>query len=170
MLILLSFIFILSLIFFNLSHPLAMGLTLLVQTTLISITSGLVNKTFWFSYLLFLIFLGGMLVLFIYVSSLASNEQFILNNYFLFIIFFLLLLFLFFFFMMDPLLLNNKIQISYSSFIYPLNSSMLSELTSTLYNSPSMMLTLFIISYLLLTLLIIVKIMMIFSSPLQLSN
>ena len=50
-----------------------MGLTLLIQTILVSIISGLITKTFWFSYILFLVFLGGILVLFIYVTSLASN-------------------------------------------------------------------------------------------------
>lgn len=33
-------------------------------------------SSFWFSYVLFLVFLGGILVLFLYVTSLASNEIF----------------------------------------------------------------------------------------------
>nr|QNV11699.1 NADH dehydrogenase subunit 6 [Rhamphomyia barbata] len=65
-----------SFIFMQMNHPLAMGLMLLMQTFLICLITGLMTKSFWFSYILFLIFLGGMLVLFIYVTSLASNEMF----------------------------------------------------------------------------------------------
>merc|ERR1712198_806681 len=66
----------LSLFFTRLSHPLAIGLALLSQTILICLITGLSSSSFWFSYILFLIFLGGILVLFIYVTSLASNEMF----------------------------------------------------------------------------------------------
>lgn len=62
-------------IFISLSHPLSLGLMLVIQTILIAIFSGLLINSFWFSYLLILIFLGGLLILFIYVSTLASNEQ-----------------------------------------------------------------------------------------------
>nr|UUJ36794.1 NADH dehydrogenase subunit 6 [Epeorus sp. 01 ZXM-2022a] len=62
--------------FLNMSHPLAMGLMLLCQTLLMALITGLLAPSFWFSYILFLVFLGGMLILFIYVTSLASNEMF----------------------------------------------------------------------------------------------
>nr|DAA06218.1 TPA_exp: truncated NADH dehydrogenase subunit 6 [Drosophila persimilis] len=78
-LILYSLILTTSIIFLNMIHPLAMGLTLLIQTIFICLISGLMTKSFWYSYILFLIFLGGMLVLFIYVTSLASNEMFNLS-------------------------------------------------------------------------------------------
>jgi NADH-ubiquinone oxidoreductase chain 6 len=57
-----------------LSHPLAIGLTLIIQTALVAAAAGIIARTFWFSYLLVLIFLGGILILFIYVSALAPNE------------------------------------------------------------------------------------------------
>lgn len=68
-----------ALIFLNLSHPVALGLVLILHTLLISGVTGLVAGNFWFSYVLFLVFLGGVLVLFIYITSLASNEKFNLN-------------------------------------------------------------------------------------------
>jgi len=68
--------FICSSIFSTIKHPLAMGLILLIQTIFICLLRGLLIKSFWFSYILFLIFIGGILVLFIYVTSLASNEIF----------------------------------------------------------------------------------------------
>lgn len=65
-----------AVVFINLNHPIRLGLALIVHTLLVSAATGLVGGHFWFSYILFLVFLGGVLVLFIYITSLASNEKF----------------------------------------------------------------------------------------------
>nr|QJQ25929.1 NADH dehydrogenase subunit 6 [Niphades castanea] len=65
-----------SMIFMFLNHPMSLGCILLIQTILISISSGYFYYNFWFSYILFLIMIGGMLVMFIYMTSIASNEKF----------------------------------------------------------------------------------------------
>nr|YP_009045452.1 NADH dehydrogenase subunit 6 [Bhagadatta austenia]AHA03803.1 NADH dehydrogenase subunit 6 [Bhagadatta austenia] len=65
-----------SITLFFVNHPFSMGLMILLQTFLTCLLSGLIINTYWFSYILFLTFLGGLLVLFIYVSSVASNELF----------------------------------------------------------------------------------------------
>jgi len=52
---------------------------LILQTLLVALISGLIIDRFWFSYILVLIFLGGILILFIYVAALASNEQINMN-------------------------------------------------------------------------------------------
>nr|ALO77069.1 NADH deshydrogenase subunit 6 [Priacma serrata] len=62
------------------THPLSMGLTLLIQVLLTSMLMMLMTSYSWFSYILFLIMVGGMLVLFIYMTSLASNEMFTLSK------------------------------------------------------------------------------------------
>nr|YP_009627367.1 NADH dehydrogenase subunit 6 [Metopograpsus frontalis]QCC70816.1 NADH dehydrogenase subunit 6 [Metopograpsus frontalis] len=157
----------LSVLFTQLSHPLAMGLTLLIQTILISITAGLSMHSFWISYILFLVFLGGMLVLFIYVTSIASNEPLVIISSFIFIflsIFGLSFLCIF----LDPML------ISYPTSLPIMDSP--SFFISTpfvinwIYNTPSMLFTIFIISYLLLMLLVVVKIVTLFKGPLRLSH
>nr|YP_009236636.1 NADH dehydrogenase subunit 6 [Telchinia jodutta]AMJ17100.1 NADH dehydrogenase subunit 6 [Telchinia jodutta] len=71
-----ALIFFLCLFMFFTNHPLSMGMMILSQTLFMCILSGMLINTYWFSYILFLIFLGGLLVLFIYVSSIASNELF----------------------------------------------------------------------------------------------
>lgn len=68
-----------AIIFINLSHPVGLGLTLILHTLLIRGVTGLASGNFWFSYVLFLVFLGGVLVLFIYITRLASNEKFTLD-------------------------------------------------------------------------------------------
>nr|YP_009863735.1 NADH dehydrogenase subunit 6 [Neilupotamon xinganense]QKE31066.1 NADH dehydrogenase subunit 6 [Neilupotamon xinganense] len=155
-----------SLLFTRMIHPLAMGLNLLIQTILISISAGLTTYSFWFSYTLFLIFLGGMLVLFIYVASLASNEFFFLPVVsFPFILTSVMIIMVFFF--LDPTpftplssLPNSSIN-AYSSTAYT---------TSWIFNTPSLYFTIFIISYLLLTLLVVVKIINLFKGPLRSIN
>nr|AYW52217.1 NADH dehydrogenase subunit 6 [Amarygmini sp. ACP-2013] len=69
----------LTMMFMFMMHPLSMGLILLCQTILISMLTGNLNQNFWFSYILFLIMIGGMLILFMYMTSIASNEKFKLN-------------------------------------------------------------------------------------------
>jgi NADH-ubiquinone oxidoreductase chain 6 len=51
-----------------------------LQTIITFLIRGLINKRFWFQYILFIVFVGGMLVLFIYLTRLASNECFV-NSY-----------------------------------------------------------------------------------------
>nr|YP_008080716.1 NADH dehydrogenase subunit 6 [Artemia tibetiana]YP_010735568.1 NADH dehydrogenase subunit 6 [Artemia sorgeloosi]AFP72840.1 NADH dehydrogenase subunit 6 [Artemia tibetiana]AFP72853.1 NADH dehydrogenase subunit 6 [Artemia tibetiana]UZP16830.1 NADH dehydrogenase subunit 6 [Artemia tibetiana]UZP16843.1 NADH dehydrogenase subunit 6 [Artemia tibetiana]UZP16856.1 NADH dehydrogenase subunit 6 [Artemia tibetiana] len=70
----LSFIVIVSMLMLLLNHPLAFIMSLFAQTLLVCIS--LKNISLWISLILFLIFLGGILVMFIYVSSLSANEKF----------------------------------------------------------------------------------------------
>nr|BCW03078.1 NADH dehydrogenase subunit 6 [Daphnia pulex]BCW03091.1 NADH dehydrogenase subunit 6 [Daphnia pulex]BCW03104.1 NADH dehydrogenase subunit 6 [Daphnia pulex]BCW03117.1 NADH dehydrogenase subunit 6 [Daphnia pulex]BCW03130.1 NADH dehydrogenase subunit 6 [Daphnia pulex] len=57
------------------SHPLLMGLIILIITFMVAATLGLGGLSSWLSYVLVLILLGGLLVIFIYISLLASNEN-----------------------------------------------------------------------------------------------
>jgi len=75
------------LIFPILSHPLAIGVNLILSTLLIAATIGICFTNFWISYTLFLILLGALLVVFVYLSLLASNEKFKINNRYLVIMF-----------------------------------------------------------------------------------
>nr|QKN22823.1 NADH dehydrogenase subunit 6 [Linshcosteus costalis] len=65
-----------SITFMLTKHPLSMGLTLIIQTILIAMMTGMMINMFWFSYILVISMLSGMLVLFIYMASVASNEKF----------------------------------------------------------------------------------------------
>nr|YP_009110447.1 NADH dehydrogenase subunit 6 [Clibanarius infraspinatus]CEH27546.1 NADH dehydrogenase subunit 6 [Clibanarius infraspinatus] len=166
----LPFIVILSLLFTQLKHPLSAGFTLLIQTALISIATGLFNYSYWFSYILFLVFLGGMLVLFIYVTSLASNEKFNMKNSFN-IILLLTLMIALLMALLDPLVLSNKINIDTSSLLNThLDLTNAIVTITAIYNSPTASFTLLIISYLLLALLVIVKVMNLSSGPLRMST
>nr|YP_010265195.1 NADH dehydrogenase subunit 6 [Charybdis hellerii]UIP56980.1 NADH dehydrogenase subunit 6 [Charybdis hellerii] len=159
-------ILILSLLFTRLTHPLSMGLTLLIQTILISLTTGLSTYSYWFSYILFMIFLGGMLVLFIYVTSLASNESFYFSYSILTISLSGLILIMPLTFLWDSLLNGFMTQLPLSSLNMESSNVFI---ISWIYSANLMNFTLFIILYLLLTLIVVVKITNLFKGPLRLS-
>nr|YP_009349880.1 NADH dehydrogenase subunit 6 [Pseudorhynchus crassiceps]AQM40028.1 NADH dehydrogenase subunit 6 [Pseudorhynchus crassiceps] len=161
-----------SLIFTQINHPLAITLTIIIQTLLVAIITGLSTSSFWFSYILFLVFLGGMLVLFIYISSLASNELFSISVKYLSITLMLItLLFIL------SLSIDYMYQLNINSDMITLNNSLISSIPNNsnlnlmkLYNNPTNYITLMLVSYLLLTLIVIVKITNIFYGPLRQKN
>nr|ADP22139.1 NADH dehydrogenase subunit 6 [Anastrepha ludens]ADP22141.1 NADH dehydrogenase subunit 6 [Anastrepha ludens]ADP22145.1 NADH dehydrogenase subunit 6 [Anastrepha ludens]ADP22153.1 NADH dehydrogenase subunit 6 [Anastrepha ludens]ADP22155.1 NADH dehydrogenase subunit 6 [Anastrepha ludens] len=161
-----------SLIFIQMNHPLAMGLMLLIQTLQICLLTGLMTKSFWFSYVLFLIFLGGVLVLFIYVTSLASNEMFSLSmkTAFSFMLIFILLMNISWF--MDKSYISSFIQNNEMQTMINLNT--FTEENSLnlhkLYNYPTNLITVLLMNYLLITLIAVVKITKLFHGPLRLMN
>uniref|UniRef100_UPI00300227E1 NADH dehydrogenase subunit 6 n=1 Tax=Mesyatsia karakorum TaxID=3111802 RepID=UPI00300227E1 len=162
----------LSIIFTQMSHPLAMGMMLLLQTLVICLLTGFMTQSFWFSYILFLVFLGGLLVLFIYVTSLASNEMFSLSTKMVTFIVVPFSAMTFVCLFLDPVFWLTNL----------LNSDMLSVLSITsyseecipslmkLYNQPTGYITLMLVLYLFLTLIAVVKITSIFSGPLRQKN
>nr|AIT96953.1 NADH dehydrogenase subunit 6 [Togoperla sp. KW-2014] len=170
-LLLLSSSLILALIFTQMSHPLAVGLMLLIQTFIVTLITGFMTQSFWFSYILFLVFLGGLLVLFIYVTSLASNEMFSLSFTTLCMMALPFFLTMIIFTFMDPFPFTQSIM---NIDIYPsLSASHHLELAFSLlklYNNPTNMLTLMLVLYLFLTLIAVVKVTKILSGPLRLKN
>jgi NADH-ubiquinone oxidoreductase chain 6 len=69
------------------SHPLLLSLLLIVLTLLVIINSYNSNNIMWFSFIICLIYLGGVLILFVYVSSFLPNfkvSTFYLGSFFFF--------------------------------------------------------------------------------------
>nr|YP_010895324.1 NADH dehydrogenase subunit 6 [Victoriana melanorrhina]WJW73915.1 NADH dehydrogenase subunit 6 [Victoriana melanorrhina] len=171
-LILYIMILMLAFMFMQMNHPLSMGIMLLIQTMMICCISGLMTKSFWFSYILFLIFVGGMLVLFIYVTSLASNEMFTLSMKMLLLLLVNMMIMTILMIFMDKMILmfnslnNEMISISL------LNSYILENTLNLnkLYNYPTNIITILLINYLLITLIATVKITKLFYGPLRSMN
>nr|YP_009441783.1 NADH dehydrogenase subunit 6 [Tetratoma fungorum]AOY39328.1 NADH dehydrogenase subunit 6 [Tetratoma fungorum]ARH54699.1 NADH dehydrogenase subunit 6 [Tetratoma fungorum] len=154
-----------SLIFIFLSHPLSLGVILLIQTLLISLMTGNFCWNFWFSYIIFLILIGGMLILFIYMTSIASNEKFSLNFKILIIpmISIILMLILNFNFKMNIDSLNNL------SLSFNLNFNIIQSMIKYI-NFPMNMIMMFMIMYLFITLIATVKITNLNNGPLRQLN
>lgn len=154
--------------FLKTKHPLTIGLILFIQTLIICLLTGIIRKTFWFSYILFLIFLGGILILFIYITAIASNEMFSISFKFIIMpitaIIILTIILIFY----DPLFININKRIDILKMT--LTNSIIEENCLNLnktYNFPSNIVSIILINYLLLTLIIIVKITNIFYGPLR---
>nr|YP_010373782.1 NADH dehydrogenase subunit 6 [Malcus setosus]UPI55283.1 NADH dehydrogenase subunit 6 [Malcus setosus] len=139
----------LSMLFMFMKHPLSMGITIIMQTIIVAITIGETMKSFWFSYIIMIIMLSGMMVLFIYMASIASNEKMKFSNKLMFMTFIMLIM------------SNNMV------YWMELDKNWMVMSMNMLFNSITMMLTMSIVSYLFLCMMIISKIVNINEGPLR---
>nr|ASY98116.1 NADH dehydrogenase subunit 6 [Theopropus cattulus] len=163
---LMSIMLTLSIIFLTLNHPLSMGLILFTQTICMCLISGLMSLSFWFSYILLLIYLGGMLILFMYITSLASNEMFLYSNKTLLLIIFFPLSFMSIYYLNLNYYMNLYENMENSLTLNMMTNNFLMKM----YNQPINMILIFIAAYLFLTLIAVVKIINIFKGPLRQIN
>nr|ALO77520.1 NADH deshydrogenase subunit 6 [Mordellidae sp. GENSP01] len=157
---------IMSILFVASKHPLSMGSILLLQTIMVTMLLGNMAPNFWFSYILFLIMVGGMLVLFIYMTSIASNEKFKISfkniNHFKHIN--IIISSTTKFSLITNMNLNNNE-------FYQMNiNTSFNQLIIKFMNWPTMTTMMFLIMYLLITLIATVKITNISYGPLRISN
>nr|QHN55149.1 NADH dehydrogenase subunit 6 [Neodiprion sertifer] len=154
--ILILFMLINTMMMYLTKTPLTMGLILLIQTSLISVTSGMLNMSFWYSYMIFLIFLGSLLIIFIYVSSLISNVKFIFNKWMMMNIVMIILMFM--------MMINyNKMNLMFEDTMkfshIELNNNFLTKMSlNKLFNKPTFIISFMMMNYLFITLIIVVKI------------
>lgn len=150
--------FLINLIFLFMFHPLAIIFILILQTILISIGIYSITQFPWFSYTLILVFLGGILILFTYISNIASNEIFKPNLKIILPLIIAPLLTIFFNFPKQNLRSESKTR----------SINQFSNLTIFKPFSEAIMpVTLLIASYIILTLLTVVKIRKINQGPLR---
>nr|UZC53686.1 NADH dehydrogenase subunit 6 [Ultragryllacris sp. 1 JL-2022a] len=159
-----------TLLFIQCNHPLSMTLIIILQTLLICTFTGMISQSFWFSYILFLVFLGGMLVLFIYITSLASNEMFSIPTTSIISCLIITTTIILMSWSLDSTLatlITNNLDMNST------NLTSINHWTETtlplikLYNNPTNLNTLMLMLYLFLTLIAIVKITNIFYGPLR---
>nr|AML26243.1 NADH dehydrogenase subunit 6 [Scydmaeninae sp. BMNH 1274313] len=145
-----------SMLFIILSHPLSISLMLIYYTIMSLIYIGYMLSNFWFSYIIFLIMIGGLMILFMYMTSIASNEKFNFSYYYsMSFIFISNILFMNYYYKIKPLFkMNNYLSLNLTKlFMFPYNFIMI-----------------FMISYLFITLLATIKIINIKSGPLRQIN
>nr|QZR91992.1 NADH dehydrogenase subunit 6 [Filchnerella sunanensis] len=154
--------------FIKLNHPMSMMMFIIIQTLLTGLTAGTLMESFWLAYILFLTFLGGMLVLFIYITSIASNEMFQLKSISVIFTGIMWLILTISLILLDKSL---YIDLSKNSDTSITNNIMnFQEMTLSLnkiYNNPTFMITMMMMIYLFLTLLAVVKITNINQGPIR---
>nr|UGN61378.1 NADH dehydrogenase subunit 6 [Typhlocybinae gen. 1 sp. 2 BY-2021a] len=155
----LKLMMILSTMSIVIKNPMALGATLLMQTTLIVMMMNKMLNSSWFAMITFMMMIGGLLIMFMYMSSIASNEKFMINiNMTLMIIIMLTV--------QDELMIINQMNED-QEMMKPneMNFSM-----TKIYNNKSMMLTIMLALYLLLTMISITKIVKHNKGPLRKMN
>nr|YP_010839111.1 NADH dehydrogenase subunit 6 [Raivuna sinica]WGG26908.1 NADH dehydrogenase subunit 6 [Raivuna sinica] len=58
------------------NHPISMGTIMIIQTMLMCSIHSKISNSSWFCYILFLTIIGGLMIMFMYMASIASNEKF----------------------------------------------------------------------------------------------
>jgi len=101
----------------NFSSPLTLLVRILRQTLAICFLGWLISNSRWFAFILFIIYLGGLIVLFVYIVRLASNEKlFFKTNFFILAtssIFFILFLFFSKINFLDLRIIKNNFSINF---------------------------------------------------------
>lgn len=124
----------------------AIMLLVLIQTLVICILVLIKTNTRILSFILFLIFIGGLIVLFVYITSLSSNEKFEIKNQLIKKTTIYLTLIMLVLALSTNNFINNKIECLALKRIIPL------------FSAPLIKTTIIVIIYLLLALIIIINI------------
>nr|QJW33599.1 NADH dehydrogenase subunit 6 [Arge aurora] len=160
--ILISLMMTFNIIFCMYKHPMTLAINLMLQLTILIILMNSINFSSWFSYIMFLIMVGALLVLFMYMTSLTSNMKFKYNYY-------MMWFFIIFFLMTYMMIFNKDILImflkNFSEESYKFTKEIINNLDnkeafmlSPMYDKLEKILTILLINYLLYVLIIVVKI------------
>nr|YP_009442069.1 NADH dehydrogenase subunit 6 [Japananus hyalinus]ARA90992.1 NADH dehydrogenase subunit 6 [Japananus hyalinus] len=141
---------------FMLKTPMSMGVLLLMQTFLSTILMSKMMSSSWMPMIIFLMLIGGLLIIFMYMSSIASNEKFKPNFKIMMLIMIALMP------TENMMLLENS---SYEELT--LNLSMESFSFYKMYNKKTFMITIMLFLYLLISMIAVTSIVKIFKGPLR---
>nr|YP_010693606.1 NADH dehydrogenase subunit 6 [Lynceus grossipedia]WCD23728.1 NADH dehydrogenase subunit 6 [Lynceus grossipedia] len=148
----------LTCLIYNMNHPFFVGMIIFFQTIIYCLITSFYFSS-WYSYMLFLIFLGGLLILFIYIASLLPNANFKISKSPLLII------------MMIPtfmmIMLNNN-----NSYLESPKENFLNEWQESLISiflEKSMLIFIFIMFYLILSLIVFYYITFVKSGAIRLN-
>nr|YP_011010248.1 NADH dehydrogenase subunit 6 [Halobates nereis]WPW46837.1 NADH dehydrogenase subunit 6 [Halobates nereis] len=144
-----------------LNHPLSMGFSLILITFLASMVMSIWMKYTWYSYILVLVMLGGMLVLFMYMASIASNEIMKFSFKTLIMIIFIMI--------MSAIFLKEEMLSYNSTFIQTLDGQQNMSMMK-LFNTQSSIITIMMALYLLMTMIYVIFITNTFEGPMRKKN
>nr|QOL00722.1 NADH dehydrogenase subunit 6 [Oxya adentata] len=154
--------------FIKLSHPMSVMLFIIFQTLLIGLLTGTIMESFWLSYILFLTFLGGMLVLFIYITSIASNEMFQLKSITIISTSIMWIITMITFIVFDKMAFLDWFKNSETMNVnMSINFQEMTLSLLKLYNNPTFIITMMMMIYLFLALIAVVKITNINQGPIR---
>nr|YP_010531070.1 NADH dehydrogenase subunit 6 [Cladolidia robusta]UXW93617.1 NADH dehydrogenase subunit 6 [Cladolidia robusta] len=136
------------------TNPMQMGITLLIQTMLTTLFINKILPSSWFSLITFMMMIGGLLILFNYMSSIASNEKVTLKIN-------LSLIMTIMFMPMDEMFMSQM------NFTEKSITSIESMSLSKMFNNKTMYISMFMIMYLLLAMIMVSKMIKTYKGPLR---
>nr|YP_010461836.1 NADH dehydrogenase subunit 6 [Tapinoma ibericum]UUF93602.1 NADH dehydrogenase subunit 6 [Tapinoma ibericum] len=151
--------FILMYISMNLnSHPVFIMIIIIIYNSMICLNMSMWKMNFMYSIMLFLILISGLLIIFLYFSSLISNEQMTFySNKILLLSLIFNIMYMYMLFLMNKLFSNNIIYTTKEiNSLNKINNKMFENILN-LYIYPYNNITICSMLYLLLTLFIIIK-------------
>nr|QOL00579.1 NADH dehydrogenase subunit 6 [Filchnerella yongdengensis] len=154
--------------FIKLNHHKSMMMFNIIQTFIVGLITGTMMESFWLPYISFLTFLAGTLVLFIYITSIASNELFKTKSIVMVISMIMTIITTMILIIADKMMFLDVIKNTETMNIN--NSINFQEMTMSLekfYNNPTFMITMMMMIYLFLALLAVVKITNINQGPIR---
>nr|YP_011010378.1 NADH dehydrogenase subunit 6 [Metrocoris triangulatus]WPW46993.1 NADH dehydrogenase subunit 6 [Metrocoris triangulatus] len=155
------FVTMMSTIMIMARHPLSMGFNLILMTAMLSMMMNLFMKYSWYSYILILVMLGGMLVLFMYMASVASNE--IMKFSLKMMLTTIMVTIIVTIFMKNEMIMNMQT-------IIPTIENQQSMSMMKLFNSKTMIITILLAMYLLMTMIYVIFINNVFEGPMRKKN
>nr|AWU48996.1 NADH dehydrogenase subunit 6 [Mesohomotoma hibisci] len=140
----------------QLMHPFTLSFLILIQTILITSFTRILCNSSWISLTLFLIMVGGLMIIFMYTTSICSNQRFSnqmsLSNYFYMV------------FMLPVLMVQNNFL--FKTDYININNFMHKEFYK-LFSSVNIWSSMFMFLYLMLTLLVMIKLMNFSMGPMR---
>nr|YP_010878996.1 NADH dehydrogenase subunit 6 [Batracomorphus lineatus]WHE42648.1 NADH dehydrogenase subunit 6 [Batracomorphus lineatus] len=149
-----------STILIFLKNPMSIMILMIVKTLMISMFMNLMSISSWFPMLFFLMMVGGLLIIFSYMTSTVSNEKFKFKMN-------LTLLMLLISIPMETSMLNELIQ-EKESIETKIDTIMMS--TSKIYNMKSIQMSILMIFYLFMSMIMVSKLIMKTMGPLRSKN
>uniref|UniRef100_A0AAU8BUP5 NADH-ubiquinone oxidoreductase chain 6 n=1 Tax=Tenguna medogensis TaxID=3229002 RepID=A0AAU8BUP5_9HEMI len=143
------------------NNPITLGTMMIIQTTLMCISQINFNLTPWFSYIMFITIIGGMMIMFIYMSSIASNEK-MKKNILIPVTWIITIMIMY-------KLLNNKLMMYMSEKKMVMLNMEEIKSTTKMFNKPKMFLTIMIMIMLMITMISVTKIASTFEGPLKIT-
>nr|YP_010432000.1 NADH dehydrogenase subunit 6 [Abrus yunshanensis]USS62535.1 NADH dehydrogenase subunit 6 [Abrus yunshanensis] len=143
---------------FLIKTPMSLGILLLIQTSVSTILMAKIMESSWLAMIIFLMLIGGLMILFMYMSSISSNEKFSPKIMMIMLTFTIML-------PMEELFSESQINDT-------MKSNMCMDMISLtkIYNKKTMMITVMMFLYMFLAMIVVTKIIKIYKGPLRSRN
>nr|WGT74402.1 NADH dehydrogenase subunit 6 [Paduniella sp. LP-2022] len=132
-----SMFILMNVLFLMLSNPMSINIIILTQTLICCLIMNIMMNNSWYSFIMLIMFLSGMMILFMYMCSISSNLKFKLNKQ-LIIMIFLMMYMLLMMTINKNLSILDKMSLNMDNYLMMNKSSLL---LMKMYNNKSMYLT-----------------------------